>query len=271
MDINLCKPTTTVSVSDRGLHYGDGFFTTARVEQHTLVFLEKHLQRLQMTAERLNFQDFNRSVLEKQLRSKLPQFGVCKVIITRGVGQRGYAVPIHPKTECYVLFSELPSQLLELKRLNEKCLTVSDIPASINTSLAGLKHLNRLDNVLAKSNIANTTYDDAIMLEGPHVIGTTQANIFFRFKDNQVITPKNHKAGVNGIMKHYIIQKLISIGVTIDEKEISLQEAMTAEECFISNALVGIESIKSIQQVSFASSDMAQLLLNDFIQCVLKR
>ena len=153
-------------VNDRGVQFGDGCFTTARIVAGQVQFLNAHLTRLQTTCKKL-FIPFNDWELLAGEMARLAQphsDGVLKAIITRGVGGRGYSAAGCVNPSRILSVSPYPGHY---HRWRKEGISVSLSPVQLgcNPLLAGLKHLNRLEQVLIRSHLEQTDADEALVLD----------------------------------------------------------------------------------------------------------
>ena len=138
-------------------------------------------------------------------------------------------------------------------------MAILEAPASINPTIAGIKHTNRLENVMAQDELVKNHADDAffdgLMLADDFIIGGTKTNIFF-YVDNRWLTPKVDRAGVDGTPRRWFM------GTESDvyESRFGLEILERAQHCFISNALIGLVPVERIGKHSFTvHSEMNQL------------
>ncbi len=244
-----------LQVSDRGLHYGDGLFTTLEVQAGQPVFLAYHLGRLQTGCARLNISPINWRQLLIEVETLSQQHyqatglscAVVKIIITRGSGGRGYRPPddchatrivsIHP-------FPDYPPHYWQDGVTVRFCAT----RLGLNQSLAGIKHLNRLEQVLARAEWSDSAIQEGLMLDNNGcVIEGTMTNLFFR-KAQIVYTPKLTQAGVAGIMRMIVMELLMRNGIALLEIEVSQAKLLAADELFVTNSLIGLWPVKQLEQ-----------------------
>ncbi|NVK87767.1 MAG: aminodeoxychorismate lyase [Gammaproteobacteria bacterium] len=268
MQIHRYENQTQLSPFARGLSYGDGFFTTARIQDQQVLLLPLHLERLSMAAERLQFNDFDALKMAQYLMDLvLPEQAVLKVIVTREAAERGYAIP--QNCRCQVLVSIEPTSI-EYCASHPLRLMVCQTPVSLQPMLAGIKHLNRLDNVLAKTEVQSLEFDDGLMLaprlsttlnsepnnRHAHVVCSTQANVWLQMR-GKVITPALKDAGVNGIIR----QLLLAEHPNAEEVDVvRLSDFAKAEEVFLSNAVRGIMPIAQVGEQHYHQHTKTQQL-----------
>ncbi|MDI9228771.1 aminodeoxychorismate lyase, partial [Serratia bockelmannii] len=152
--------------SDRGLQFGDGCFTTARVVDGKIELLPWHLERLQQTAQRLMLPTTDWAAFEREMAQAAESIplGVVKAILTRGSGGRGYSPTGCENPTRIVARSSYPAHYLQWR---EQGITLALSPVALarNPLLAGLKHLNRLEQVLIRAHLDQTAADEALVLD----------------------------------------------------------------------------------------------------------
>jgi len=237
----------SISLTDRGLNYGDGFFTTAKVINEKVEHWHFHKLRLIECQNRLGFPELNFADLEATI-SKLclnQKLSVLKVLITRGNGGRGYAQPLEQKPVIVISLLPYPNNYSELKAKGIT-LEVSSIKLGFQPLLAGMKTLNRLEQVLIKQELSTKYWSEAIVLDlNDNVIETSIANIIY-YINGQWHTPKLDQAGIKGVYREYLSSKIPLI-----ESRVTLDEIKTAKAIFCCNSLMGFVPIKSIQNTYF--------------------
>ena len=235
----------TLAANDRAAQFGDGCFTTARIQQGQVALLDAHLQRLQTTCEKLQipFHDWLTLSEEMQRLARPHAQGVLKVILTRGVGGRGYSTAGCVSPTRILSVSPFPAHYARWRE-EGITLTQSPVPLGRNPWLAGLKHLNRLEQVLIRSHLEQTDADEALVLDSEGwVTECCAANLFWR-KGRDVFTPRIDQAGVNGIMRQHIIAQLAESPYQLIEV-VALPEALAdADEVLICNALMPIVPVQ---------------------------
>jgi len=254
--------TDTVSVLDRGFSYGDGIFTTIKVKRGQCLLLTQHLVRLQHGITTLAITQIDFKLLLDDLTNKARQLddGVLKVIITRGIGQRGYSSVGCESPTIVISTGSLPAIYQEWQQQGI-AVGISTIALGINPLTAGIKHLNRLEQVLVKQQIDQNQWLDAIVLDCQAcVIETSMANLFWRTGD-KVFTPSLDFSGVNGLMRQQVIDHLTAKGVSVSQDRFKLSSVMDADEVFMTNCLMGITPINMIESKAFTLGETAKDLI----------
>jgi 4-amino-4-deoxychorismate lyase len=236
----------SLPVTDRGTAYGHGLFETMLFSDGAVPLWQRHSSRLVADAQVLGL-SISKQALDKnlnnfvQLLTELSQYsGVIKIIVTAGAGGRGYATPANLTAQIICQFSGLPDNLQQPRRTGV-VLTQCQYRLPGNPVLAGIKHLNRLDQVIARSEW-NDEYADGIMFGSDGLlVETTCANIFLKTADHGWITPTLDQAGVRGVMRSLLIEQLFAdTGLAVSEHEISQQLLVSASELFICSSVRGL-------------------------------
>lgn len=244
------EATEDVWVFDRGFSFGDGVFETIRWQNSAAALLEYHLERLERGCQRLAI-PLSVTRLNGELQalferlSAIGSSAVIKIQVTRGEGGRGYA--IDPDMFPTIVISAFPAlDYSEQRRLGME-LGFCRQPISSGLMLAGIKHMNRLENVLLKQEAMEQGYNDALVCDSDgRIIETTAANIFIR-KGGVLKTPSLQRSGVEGVIRRLIIDKLgPQLGLDVDVCSCDLSDLWSADEVFICNSLMGIVPVLKI-------------------------
>lgn len=246
--------------ADRGLAYGDGVFETLHATPVALLQLDSHLARLYKGLNRLGmpFSIQQKQQLEGFLSaSVLAQINsdsVVKIMVTRGEGGRGYLPPKEPShTVCIGI---LPYPDYSLQQQQGVSLSISPVPIASNRFLAGIKHLNRLENVMAKQFLSDADFEAIMLDDKGGVIECIQSNIFW-FKDGEIYTPSLELSGVEGTYRKQIIKHLdgdVQLGC------FKLDDVLSADEVFITNSLMKMVPVIKIADTSFVYGSLTKAL-----------
>ena len=238
------EPRRTIDVEDRGLQYGDGLFETLAVANGRLRFLDWHLERLAEGGRRLGFPAFDFDHVRAELGEAAGgATAVVKLLLTRGAGPRGYRPPRDPSpTRIIMAFDGRPVvPAAEGARIGW-CRT----RLGRNPSLAGIKHTNRLEQVLARAEWDDERMDEGLMQDGEgHVIGATQANLFARL-GGRWVTPHLDGCGVAGIMRRAFREWLQGRGSPAEVRAIAAPELASASALVLTNALIGAWTVREL-------------------------
>jgi 4-amino-4-deoxychorismate lyase len=262
-------PADSISIYDRGLAYGDGIFETIAVRKgHPLLFAA-HMERLWRGCRNLGIPAPDM----EQCRSEIGQLctgrtGVLKLMITRGSGGRGYAGRKDMQPNRLLLFSKWDACPREFYTQGIR-VGICRIRLSLQEQLAGIKHLNRLENVLAARELDGDLMQEAIMLDyDNHIIECTRSNIFF-IKNGQIHTPGLERCGISGVMRNHILQCAQENGVQIHIRDIRLDEAAHMDEAFVSNSLIGVWPIARLGDKISYRLNMISTIRNWTADCTL--
>jgi 4-amino-4-deoxychorismate lyase len=179
--------------------------------------------------------------------------GILKLIVTRGSGPRGYqASGREHATRIATLHASPKGIAAEVVRVR-LCRT----PLSVNAHLAGLKTLNRLDSVLARAEWRNARVWEGLMSDpdGNWVCGT-MSNLFVR-RGALLATPLLDRCGVAGVMRRWVLENAAGVGLRVEQRRIRSEDLMSAEEIFMSNAVVGIRSVSALERTPAGTTRIA--------------
>ncbi|AFJ03805.1 Aminodeoxychorismate lyase [Methylophaga frappieri] len=246
------QPSEHIDSRDRGLQYGDGLFETIAVRAGKMPFLEAHLQRLQkgLTALKINFNESDMALLRQEI-DLVTQSGeasdlIVKVMISRGITERGYGYPEDLSANRIISSSAMP----EWPERSTNGITVRFCHHALseNPVLAGLKHLNRLDQVLARSEWRDIAIAEGLMHDqSGFLIEGTMSNLFV-IQDGIIATPDVSHCGVAGVMRAHLMQLATQLGWTVQVKPITPDELLHADECFVCNSIIGIWPIHHVSE-----------------------
>lgn len=235
-----------LSSLDRGLLYGDGVFETIAVKQGKLQHWEDHLERLQLGCEILNLQGLDVPLLQKEvhllLESENNLKNIIKIIITRGVGGRGYKPTVQALTRIVQKFPwpNQPAHYIK-KGVN---VTQCKFRLSKQNKLAKIKHLNRLEQVLARSEW-NDDYEEGLVSDADdNVIEATSNNVFFQ-NDDMLVTPDLFACGVAGVMRKKVIEYCYANDIEVDIRNFKQAEMNRVQAMFLCNSINGIWPVRS--------------------------
>ncbi len=235
-----------VAVTDRGLAYGDGLFETIRVAHGKPVLLDLHMQRLVAGLQRLQIRAGEVAVRQQLLHllshagDQGLKDGVVKLIVSRGDGGRGFKPD--PRGDATVVCSwfELPEYSTKALVSGVELFTCK-IRLAHRPHLAGLKHLNCLDYVLASLEQRGRVDSEGLLLdEHGSVIEATSANLLLVSR-GELSTPSLNRCGVAGTMRRWIMEVAApELGLVVNEGELSLDHLRDCDELFICNSVRGV-------------------------------
>ena len=235
-----------VDYRDRGLQYGDGLFETMRVRDGRIRLLEYHLDRLFDGCRRMSMDAPAAPALRRELvrRAKPQADAVLKLILTRGPGTRGYRPSGRERCTRILSLSAAPSfaaaESLQRVRI---CAT----PVGSNPALAGLKTLNRLESVLARSEWSDARIWEGLMrdTDGNLVCGT-MSNLFVR-RGSTLTTPALDRCGIAGVMRRWVLEQAAALELHPRQGRLNVEQLDDAAEVFMTNAVAGVVSVSVIE------------------------
>jgi len=236
----------SIPLLDRSFHYGDGCFTTARFHQNIFELEALHRARLKLAAERL-YLTFNFDILDKtieQLRQHSKELnGTLKIIISRGEGHRGYALPAH-SADVYVMF--YPQATADFRPEFIQSGVLDQAIGLLMPNLVGLKTLNRLEQVMLKKEAQEKNWLEALVtdVQGSIVEGVS-SNCFIQI-NNTWITPELRYNGVHGVMRAEILSRMQYYGVPCTQRFIDMDEARHIRSLFFCNALSPMKIVETL-------------------------
>jgi 4-amino-4-deoxychorismate lyase len=252
---------TTLPANDRAVQFGDGCFTTAAVSKGKVNFSERHLRRLRLACEKLllPFSEWTKLADEMQQLAMNEERAVLKVIISRGAGGRGYSAANCNQPVRILSVSPFPA-FYDDWRKEGISLALSPVCLGVNPHLAGIKHLNRLEQVLIRTHLEQTPAQEALVLDSDGwLTECCAANLFWR-KGDEVCTPYVDRAGVNGTMRQHIIASLNKAGRQVRQVRERVETLATADELIICNALMPVVPVKQAESWRYASRELYHFL-----------
>jgi 4-amino-4-deoxychorismate lyase len=237
-------PADAVPATDRGLNYGDGLFETMRLHGGRVPLLERHLARLRTGCVRLGLRYPGDELIRAdiaRLAADAPGEGVLRLVLTRGDGGRGYAPPPDARPRRIAACYPLPEN-------GAATLAVGICATTLGRSaaLGGLKHLGRLEQVLAAAEVAAAGWDEGLMLDSDgHIIEGTRHNLFY-VRGGRLCTPPLAECGVAGVMRQLILEVLAARGTPGMEAPLRYHERHEISEMFMCNAVAGVRAVSRL-------------------------
>jgi 4-amino-4-deoxychorismate lyase len=252
------RPGNGISANDRGLAYGDGLFETIAIRDGRPRLIGRHLRRLTSGCERLSIPAPPGSVLVEEIASlsRGVARGTVKIVITRGEGPRGYGIVDGLAPTRLVGFQPQADPSARPAAEVVSCRT----PSTINGALAGLKTLNRLDSVLARAELRASGADEGLMWDDRgQVSGGSMSNLFV-VHQGRLLTPVLDRGGVRGVMRDEVLDVAAGLGLDVVECAVGREVLAEAGEAFLTNALVTIWPVRSLDGREFARGGIASAL-----------
>lgn len=242
---------------DRGLQYGDGLFETMAVRDGRARFVGWHLERLYEGARRLALPLPDPVRLQDEIARAWPVGrGVVKLVWTRGAGGRGYRPPPDLAPSCIVAGEGWPAWKSEAWS-DGVCLRFCQTRLARNPLLAGIKHLNRLEQVLARAEWDDEQIAEGLMLDDlGQVISGTQTNLFAVIA-GQLVTPPLDQCGVAGVMRRAVCAWAREHASPVVERAMRPDDLDAASELMMTNALIGAWPVRELAGRSIPVGSLA--------------
>ena len=254
-------PGDVIPASDRGLLYGHGVFETIAIRTGRPEHWLRHMTRLHAGCTRLGIQPFEPALLAAEAESIIngTDEGVLKLIVTRGSGGRGYRaagstgctriMQLHP-------WPEYPASCAEEGVKTRLC----DIRLGRNPALAGIKHLNRLEQVLARQEWNDADIREGLLMDADgYLVEGTMSNLFM-VSNGVLMTPDLSRCGVAGVMRTIILELAEQQGLDTRITHIGHEMLIEADEVFLTNSLIGIWPVIAVGETTCRKGDITTQL-----------
>ena len=256
--------TRKIDIADRGFQFGDGIFETMAFSEDNLEFWSEHMSRLKKGCKVLSMPcpDLKKIFFKaKKMCKSFNAQGALKLIVSRGIGERGYKIPEKIKPSWAISLYPWPKfpEANFIQGVNvRKCITT----ISRQPLLSRIKHLNRLEQVLARSEWKARNITEGLMCDDKdHVIEGTMSNIFL-VKNNNLYTPNLDFCGIDGIMRNIVIKIAKSKNIKISIQKIKYNELFKADGLFLVNSLIGIWPIRRLDNKIYQPIDLTKEIAN---------
>ena len=248
-----------ISPFDRAFQYGDGIFRTFVVENKKPRHWKYHYKKIVEDCRAINITPPKERALlsDIQLLFKSKKKAVGKFIISRGVSERGYKFNSAITHNRFLIKTKMPIYPMKFFKSG---VDLHVCKQKLNISiLSGVKHLNRLENIMARQEWNSDRYIDGILLDQDgHVIECISSNIFMRI-GKTIYTPKMNRVGIKGVTRELFIKIGIKLGFKIKEAIFGLDKLLKSDEVFITNSLFGVLQVKRIKNRCWQHQELASL------------
>lgn len=253
--------STNLSVADRGLQYGDGLFETLALRNGKALLWERHIQRLDEGCQRLGLPRPETGLLGEEVEriASTEARAVAKIILTRGTAGHGYRADAAATTTRIVQRLPWPAYP---DAAGKKGVSVRWCATRLarQPRLAGMKHLNRLEQVLARAEWQDD-YAEGLMHDTDGlVIEGTRTNLFLVGTDGTLTTPDLSQSGVAGVMRAQVLDSAAAMGLTCVIQAVTTDMVASAQELFLTNSLIGIWPIRRIEARHYVVGQISQTL-----------
>ncbi len=234
---------------DRGLDFGDGLFETLLLYRGRPILIDYHWQRLQAGLRVLDFPDCRAAAYEQLMAACAELVShdwiALRLTLTRGGAPRGYAPPADARVR--VVISAAPLAQDRRQPAEPVHLEWANIRWSSQPALAGIKHLNRLEQVMAAREAQASGCDDVVVMDQAGRVCSTGSGNLFALISGVLCTPDLHAAGIAGTRRRLVIEQLApDLGLAVDIRDISMEELVTADELFCCNSLRGLQPVRQL-------------------------
>lgn len=254
-------PNEHIRISDRGLAYGDGVFRTLLVRVGRPSCWRHHYDKLYADCAALGITCPPENLLIGEMERLIGAIPDCvlKIIVTRGEGARGYAAPEQTEPTRILITSPIPQYPAE-NFLHGTRLHLCSTRLAIQPRLAGIKHLNRLENVLARREWSDPEIGEGLMLdmEGNAIEGT-MSNLFL-LQGNILYTPNLGRCGVAGVQRARIMELAGKLDMRIKVENLPLGRIYDAEEVMLCNSVIGVWQVRELTGKTWQAGRLAARL-----------
>jgi len=258
-----------LEATDRGLLYGDGLFETIAVINGDMPLWDRHIRRLQEGCRRLGFDCPGEDQLHQEAKSLVSDDSRCvlRIVVTRGSGGDAYRPPK----------ATSPTRVLHRRSWGPRPesfwsqgirVRLCDTRLAVGSPVAGLKHLNRLEQVLARREWDDPDIPEGLMLDDTgRVVEGTMTNLFVQ-RGKRLITPPVDRCGVAGVMRGMVMELAHEAGLELEQGRLTLNDLDNADGLFVTNAIIGIWPVRELDTTSYeitAETRRLQSLLSGII------
>lgn len=254
------KRTARISPQDRGLLYGDGVFRTLRATGGRIHWWADHYAKLAADARVLGLVCPGEDLLRTECL-EAAQDGDCviRLTLTRGAGARGYRLPENATPTRVVHAAPLPEYPAS-HTADGITVRWCSLKLGHQPKLAGIKHLNRLENVLARAEWSDPEIAEGLLMdETGWVIGGVMSNLLV-MRGKTLFTPDLGQCGVAGVTRMRILRAAQRNGMSVRVAPMRPQDIYKADELCLCNSLIGVWRIRDIEGKNCASNGWAEKL-----------
>ena len=263
-----------IDPDERGFQYGDGLFETIAIRQGEPRLWDYHVRRLEAGCKRLALKRPAVAELRNKLVTAIAEsahdsdFCIAKIIVTAGVLERGYgrATPTDPSI-FIGLFPGVPVNQSAYENGVE--IMLCETRLAVGSPVAGLKTLNRIEQVLARSEVLPTGAFEGLTLDADgRLICGTMSNVFV-VRNKTIATPALDRCGVAGTMRQFVLDLLEKQGTDVEVCDLEWDDLVAADEVFITNSQMGLVPVHRCDNqewdIDGVTRDVMKLLANNGI------
>ncbi|HQT26069.1 MAG TPA: aminodeoxychorismate lyase [Burkholderiales bacterium] len=251
----------SVKANDRGLMYGDGVFRTLLIKRGIPEHWDRHYRMLSRDCDRIGIVPPAQETLTEELMRLGEGDCVAKIIVTRGPGKRGYLPEGSFEPTRIIMAGPIP----EHAHRTEVSARFCNLRLSHQPELAGIKHLNRLENVLARMEWTDPHISEGLLLDmAGHVIEGTMSSLFL-YSKGCLIAPDLASCGIDGVQRARVLEYSRESGLPLHIRSFGKDELLQAEEVFLVNSVIGLWQIVSIGERHWEKGEFC-LKLREWLQ-----
>lgn len=265
------EAATALPLPDRGLDFGDGLFETLLLQHGVPLFKQLHLERLAAGLDALSFPDCLPKV-RAQLDACSAQLVSCewaalRLTVTRGAAPRGYAAPQNANPRIIISAAELKQDRSELPQPIK--LGWAKLRWSSQPQLAGIKHLNRLEQVIAANQARDDGWDDVIVLDQQgHVCSLSAGNLFL-LESGRLLTPALETCGIAGTRRRLVLEQLgPALGLKTEQTHITPQQLASADAIICCNSIRGLQPVSRLENQSWTDFSVCEALHQHYLEAI---
>ncbi|MCP4466897.1 MAG: aminodeoxychorismate lyase [Halieaceae bacterium] len=264
-------PGSALPLPDRGLDFGDGLFETLLLENGRALFRQAHLERLRVGLAALALPDCS-STAEQHLErvcadivSRGWPWAALRITVTRGAGERGYAAPAQVTPRIIITASPIQHDCRQMPQ--PAALVFADLRLSSEPFLAGVKHLNRLEQVIAATQARQAQADESVLLDhSGRVVSVAAGNLFF-VVGKELVTPPLAACPIHGTRRRLVIEQLApALGLDIREARVESEFFSSCDEVFFTNSLQGLRPVKTLGSASWETYPVCEALFEQYLR-----
>lgn len=260
------RPLDSIQLDDRAVQYGDGLFETIAIRGGRARLWSYHTERLQTGCARLGLRVPDAQLLEDSLSAALvntpvdTKYCVAKLLVSAGTGARGYRRADDGSGTLLVGLSEASPLPAEWYR-DGVSVRVCDTRLAVQPQLAGIKTLNRLEQVLARNEWNDETVFEGLLLDADErLICGTMSNVFL-IDGNSLVTPAITRCGVNGVMRRHLLTTVAQAGIDCDVRDIAVAELRSCQGGFLTNSQFGVLPVMKCAERAWRQDVFSQKLM----------
>jgi 4-amino-4-deoxychorismate lyase len=260
---------SALPLPDRGLDFGDGLFETLLAHHGNPLFSELHMERLQRGVRALGIPhclDEARHHLQGAsdfIAKKKWQWTALRLSVLRGAGNRGYAPAPDSSPRILIVATKLDRECGQLPTAAR--LSLATVKLSAQPLLAGIKHLNRLEQILAAAQVQQEGTDESLVLDQADRLTSVIAGNLFLVRQGELLTPELCDCGVLGTRRRLIIEKWApALGLKVREAKLTFEDIRESEEVFYSNSLYALRPIASVKDLSWSNHAVCRALFSQY-------